>query len=122
MAFVVIALGAWTRLVDAGLGCPDWPGCYCFATIPMNPEEFELAKRILKQLNKESKIFLNLETGYGPSGVPHIGTFAEVLRTNMVKNAFSQISQIATKLITFSDDLDLLRKELLNLIQNLTRF
>ena len=28
MAFVVIALGAWTRLVDAGLGCPDWPGCY----------------------------------------------------------------------------------------------
>ena len=68
------------------------------------------AKRILKQLNKESKVFLNLETGYGPSGVPHIGTFAEVLRTNMVKNAFSQISQIATKLITFSDDLDALKK------------
>ena len=35
MAFVVIALGAWTRLVDAGLGCPDWPGCYGFVTFPV---------------------------------------------------------------------------------------
>ena len=34
MAFVVIALGAWTRLVDAGLGCPDWPGCYGFVFWP----------------------------------------------------------------------------------------
>ena len=34
MAFVVIALGAWTRLVDAGLGCPDWPGCYGFIVFP----------------------------------------------------------------------------------------
>ena len=33
-AIVVIALGAWTRLVDAGLGCPDWPGCYGFVTFP----------------------------------------------------------------------------------------
>ena len=33
-AFVVIALGAWTRLVDAGLGCPDWPGCYRFVVFP----------------------------------------------------------------------------------------
>ena len=36
LAFVVIALGAWTRLVDAGLGCPDWPGCYGFVVFPTN--------------------------------------------------------------------------------------
>lgn len=35
LAVVVIMLGAWTRLVDAGLGCPDWPGCYGFLTVPM---------------------------------------------------------------------------------------
>ena len=42
-AFVVVALGAWTRLADAGLGCPDWPGCYGFVTIPSTPEEIEIA-------------------------------------------------------------------------------
>ena len=42
-AFVVVALGAWTRLADAGLGCPDWPGCYGFTTLPINPEEIDLA-------------------------------------------------------------------------------
>ena len=42
-AFVVVALGAWTRLADAGLGCPDWPGCYGFVTIPSTHEEIELA-------------------------------------------------------------------------------
>jgi|TARA_B110000263_G_scaffold147460_1_gene127879 cytochrome c oxidase assembly protein subunit 15 len=43
LGFVVVALGAWTRLADAGLGCPDWPGCYGFATIPVNPDDIELA-------------------------------------------------------------------------------
>ena len=43
LGFVVVALGAWTRLADAGLGCPDWPGCYGFATIPVNPEDIEIA-------------------------------------------------------------------------------
>lgn len=43
LGIIVVGLGAWTRLADAGLGCPDWPGCYGFATIPMNPEEIELA-------------------------------------------------------------------------------
>ena len=42
-AFVVVALGAWTRLADAGLGCPDWPGCYGFVTLPINPDDIELA-------------------------------------------------------------------------------
>ncbi|MDC0547184.1 COX15/CtaA family protein [Gammaproteobacteria bacterium] len=44
LAFVVIALGAWTRLVDAGLGCPDWPGCYGFIVFPTNEAEIALAE------------------------------------------------------------------------------
>jgi len=44
LAFVVIALGAWTRLVDAGLGCPDWPGCYGFVVFPTNEAEIALAE------------------------------------------------------------------------------
>ena len=43
-AIVVIALGAWTRLVDAGLGCPDWPGCYGFVTFPTTDAEIALAE------------------------------------------------------------------------------
>ena len=43
-AFVVIALGAWTRLVDAGLGCPDWPGCYGFVFFPTSGEEIAIAE------------------------------------------------------------------------------
>ncbi|MDA9033493.1 COX15/CtaA family protein [Gammaproteobacteria bacterium] len=44
LAFIVIALGAWTRLVDAGLGCPDWPGCYGFIVFPTNEAEIALAE------------------------------------------------------------------------------
>ena len=44
MAFVVIALGAWTRLVDAGLGCPDWPGCYGFVTFPVSEADIAIAE------------------------------------------------------------------------------
>ena len=44
LAFVVIALGAWTRLVDAGLGCPDWPGCYGFVVFPTNEAKISLAE------------------------------------------------------------------------------
>src|SRR5690606_30694978 len=50
------------------------------------------------------------ETGYGPSGLPHIGTFGEVARTSMVRRAFEEMSDIPTKLICFSDDMDGLRK------------
>ena len=57
-----------------------------------------------------SKGYVLLETGYGPSGLPHIGTFGEVVRTSMVKNAFSSIIDCPTRLITFSDDMDGLRK------------
>lgn len=50
------------------------------------------------------------ETGYGPSGLPHIGTFNEVLRTTMVRRAFAEMSDVPTRLLAFSDDMDGLRK------------
>ena len=50
------------------------------------------------------------ETGYGPSGLPHIGTFGEVARTSMVRRAFAEISDFPTRLVAFSDDMDGLRK------------
>lgn len=73
---------------------------------------FEEARKLLKRLNKnniENKTII-FETGYGPSGLPHIGTFGEVARTTMVRKAFEQISDLPTKLIAFSDDMDGLRK------------
>ena len=73
---------------------------------------FEEAIRILEKINYKTpeKGYVLFETGYGPSGLPHIGTFAEVARTTMVRNAFEKLSDIPTKLICFSDDLDGLRK------------
>ena len=52
------------------------------------------------------------ETGYGPSGLPHIGTFGEVARTTMVRHAFRVLTDdtVKTRLIAFSDDMDALRK------------
>ena len=54
--------------------------------------------------------YVLFETGYGPSGLPHIGTFNEVLRTTMVRHAFEALSDVPTRLIAFSDDMDGLRK------------
>ncbi|WP_439122630.1 lysine--tRNA ligase [Marivita sp.] len=73
---------------------------------------FEEARRLLKRYEKKSpeKGYVLFETGYGPSGLPHIGTFGEVARTTMIKRAFELISDIPTKLICFSDDLDGMRK------------
>ena len=70
------------------------------------------ARRILDHIGNKcpEKGYVLFETGYGPSGLPHIGTFGEVFRTTRVINAFKQISDIPTKLICFSDDMDGLRK------------
>ncbi|MEP6067698.1 MAG: lysine--tRNA ligase [Paracoccaceae bacterium] len=83
---------------DAAMTSKAWP--------------FEEARRVLKRFEKAppEKGYALFETGYGPSGLPHIGTFGEVLRTTMVRRAFEVISDIPTKLIAFSDDLDGLRK------------
>ncbi|MBS56667.1 MAG: lysine--tRNA ligase [Rickettsiales bacterium] len=74
------------------------------------------ANRIIKKFGNYSnftipkKEYVLFETGYGPSGLPHIGTFGEVVRTTMVRNAFESLIECPTKLITFSDDMDGLRK------------
>ena len=61
--------------------------------------------------NKPDKGYVLFETGYGPSGLPHIGTFGEVARTTMVRRAFSILApEIPTRLFAFSDDMDGLRK------------
>ena len=77
-----------------------------------NAWPFKEAQRLLKSLNFQipKKGYALFETGYGPSGLPHIGTFGEVARTIFVKNAFDNISEIPSKLIAFSDDMDGLRK------------
>jgi len=71
-------------------------------------EALLLAERYAKA--PPAKGYVLFETGYGPSGLPHIGTFGEVARTTMVREAFKQISDIPTRLICFSDDMDGLRK------------
>ena len=73
---------------------------------------FEEARRILKRYENSppEKGYVLFETGYGPSGLPHIGTFGEVARTTMIMRAFREISDIPAKLICFSDDLDGMRK------------
>jgi len=77
-----------------------------------NAWPFAEARALLKQLKGETpeKGYVLFETGYGPSGLPHIGTFGEVARTSMVRQAFSLLSDIPTRLFAFSDDMDGLRK------------
>ena len=73
---------------------------------------FEEARRLLKRYpaGKPNDLPVVFECGYGPSGLPHIGTFNEVLRTTMVRNAFATLTDSPTRLIEFSDDMDGLRK------------
>ena len=71
------------------------------------------AGRILKKIQNKTpkKGYVLFETGYGPSGLPHIGTFGEVVRTSFVMNAFKKLApEIPTKLLCISDDIDALRK------------
>ena len=87
-----------TTLRDAAMNSKAWP--------------FEEARRVLKRYagKDPEKGYVLFETGYGPSGLPHIGTFGEVARTTMVRRAFELISDIPTRLFCFSDDLDGMRK------------
>src|SRR5664279_2525566 len=77
-----------------------------------NAWPFEEARKIVARLKKYPKDEVIFETGYGPSGLPHIGTFGEVARTTMVRHAFRVLTddKIKTRLIAFSDDMDGLRK------------
>lgn len=87
-----------TDLRTAGMSSKAWP--------------FDEARNVLKRYeqSKDKKGYVLFETGYGPSGLPHLGTFGEVLRTTMVRRAFEVISDIPTRLICFSDDMDGMRK------------
>ena len=85
--------------LDVALAANAWP--------------FEEAKKIVARLKKRPKDGPVLfETGYGPSGLPHIGTFGEVARTTMVRHAFRVLTEdkIPTRLLCFSDDMDGMRK------------
>ena len=85
-------------LVDAAQRSAAWP--------------FEEARKLVARIEKSGKKSVIFETGYGPSGLPHIGTFGEVARTSMVRHAFRVLTgnTIPTRLIAFSDDMDGLRK------------
>ena len=87
-----------TNVRDAAMVSKAWP--------------YEEARKVLKRLpaGKPGGASVIFETGYGPSGLPHIGTFNEVLRTTMVRHAFETLSDMPTRLIAFSDDMDGLRK------------
>ncbi|MGL4237705.1 lysine--tRNA ligase [Tabrizicola sp.] len=87
-----------TALRDAAMNSKAWP--------------FEEARAVLKRYGGKdpAKGYVLFETGYGPSGLPHIGTFGEVARTTMIRRAFEIISDIPTRLICFSDDVDGMRK------------
>src|SRR5215213_4847228 len=85
-------------LIDAAQTANAWP--------------FEEARKLVERLKRTGKKEAVFETGYGPSGLPHIGTFGEVARTSMVRHAFRVLTgdAIPTRLIAFSDDMDGLRK------------
>jgi lysyl-tRNA synthetase class 1 len=77
-----------------------------------NAWPFEEARKLVARLKRKPKNEVIFETGYGPSGLPHIGTFGEVARTTMVRHAFRVLTddKVKTRLIAFSDDMDGLRK------------
>lgn len=85
-------------VTEAALASAAWP--------------FEEAKKLVARVARTGQSEVLFETGYGPSGLPHIGTFGEVARTSMVRHAFRILTQdkIKTRLIAFSDDMDGLRK------------
>ena len=85
------------RNIDVSQSCPKaWP--------------FEEAARVAARLAGSGKATALFETGYGPSGLPHIGTFGEVARTTWVRKAFEALTGKASRLLAFSDDMDGLRK------------
>src|SRR4030095_231483 len=73
---------------------------------------FDEARKLVARTGGKApaKGYVLFETGYGPSGLPHIGTFGEVVRTTMVRRAFQRLSDIPTRLFAFSDDIDGLRE------------
>src|SRR5579883_2480958 len=77
-----------------------------------NAWPFEEARKLIARVEETGQTEVLFETGYVPSGLPHIGTFGEVARTSMVRHAFRVLTgdKVATKILCFSDDMDGLRK------------
>ena len=77
-----------------------------------NAWPFQEARRVVERLDGRApaKGYVLFQTGYGPSGLPHIGTFGEVARTTMLRNAFKRLSDTPSRLFAFSDDMDGLRR------------
>src|ERR1700728_2490226 len=71
---------------------------------------FEEAAKVARRLEASGRRQALFETGYGPSGLPHIGTFGEVARTSWVRHAFTVMTGLSSKLLAFSDDMDGLRR------------
>jgi lysyl-tRNA synthetase, class I len=92
------AISIEPALAEAAQSAAAWP--------------FEEARKLVSRLERTGKNEALFETGYGPSGLPHIGTFGEVARTSMVRHAFRVLTgdKVKTRLIAFSDDMDGLRK------------
>ncbi|MFL5217725.1 MAG: lysine--tRNA ligase, partial [Microvirga sp.] len=92
------AISIEPALAEAAQSAAAWP--------------FEEARKLVSRLERTGKNEALFETGYGPSGLPHIGTFGEVARTSMVRHAFRVLTgdKVKTHLIAFSDDMDGLRK------------
>ncbi|MFL5222761.1 MAG: lysine--tRNA ligase [Microvirga sp.] len=92
------AISIEPALAEAAQSAAAWP--------------FEEARKLVSRLERSGKSEALFETGYGPSGLPHIGTFGEVARTSMVRHAFRVLTgdKVKTHLIAFSDDMDGLRK------------
>src|SRR5580700_2768526 len=80
------------------------------ATDPPKIWPFEEAAKVARRLAASGKDQALFETGYGPSGLPHIGTFGEVARTSWVRHAFTVLTGRPSRLIAFSDDMDGLRR------------
>ena len=81
-------------------------------TLPAVPKSwpFEEAAKLAARLDASGRDAALFETGYGPSGLPHIGTFGEVARTSWVRHAFTVLTGLPSRLLAFSDDMDGLRK------------
>jgi lysyl-tRNA synthetase, class I len=79
------------------------------ATLP-RAWPFEEAQKLSDRLTRLGRTHALFETGYGPSGLPHIGTFGEVARTSWVRHAFTVLTGLPSRLLAFSDDMDGLRK------------
>mgnify|MGYP001194873405 CR=1 FL=1 len=99
-SFIVIALGAWTRLVDAGLGCPDWPGCYGFVVFPTSEVDIALAEQRYPNFPYEiNKVIPEVIHRYFAAT---LGLISILLVTFSLKNKLpSQIKYIALFLLFF---------------------